>query len=159
MKNIFLIIILAFVTSNLQAQQTPGKIQSENIVVMGATAHLGNGTVIENSIVAFENGKFTVVGNQSIKRGFDDYKVIQAEGKHLYPGFIAPNTQVGLKEIDAVRATRDSREIGSLNPNIRSIIAYNTDSKVTPTVRSNGVLMAQVVPQGGTIPGDRKAHV
>ena len=40
-----------------------------------------------------------------------------------------------------------------MNPNIRSIIAYNTDSKVTPTVRSNGVLLAQIVPQGGRISG------
>ncbi len=153
MKNIILIFLVTLFASNIQAQQTPGKKQSENIVVMGATAHLGNGEVIENSIIAFENGKFTLVANQSIGQGFDGYKVIQAEGKHLYPGFIAPNTQIGLKEIDAVRATRDSREIGSLNPNIRSIIAYNTDSKVTPTVRSNGVLIAQVVPQGSTIPG------
>ena len=153
MRNIFILLLTVFITPILKAQQTPAKKQSENVVVMGATAHLGNGEVIENSIVAFENGKFAIVANQSIGQGFDGYKVIEAEGKHLYPGFIAPNTQIGLKEIDAVRATRDSREIGSLNPNIRSIIAYNTDSKVTPTVRSNGVLIAQVVPQGSTIPG------
>ena len=153
MKNILIILLVVFITPILSGQQTPGKKQSENIVVMGATAHLGNGEVIENSIIAFENGKFTIVANQAIGQGFDGYKIIKADGKHLYPGFIAPNTQIGLKEIDAVRATRDSREIGSLNPNIRSIIAYNTDSKVTPTVRSNGVLLAQVVPQGSTIPG------
>jgi len=32
-------------------------------------------------------------------------------------------------------------------------VAYNTDSKVPATLRSNGVLMAQVTPQGGTISG------
>jgi hypothetical protein len=79
--------------------------------------------------------------------------VINAEGKDVYPGFIAPNNQLGLVEIDAVRATRDDREVGFLNPNIRSIIAYNTDSKVTPTIRSNGVLISQVTPRGGRISG------
>ncbi len=153
MRNIYILLLIAFIIPNLKAQQTPAKKQAERIVIMGATAHLGNGQIIENSIIAFEDGKFSTVANQAIGQGFDGYKIIEATGKHLYPGFIAPNTQLGLKEIDAVRATRDSREIGSLNPNIRSIIAYNTDSKVTPTVRSNGVLIAQVVPQGSTIPG------
>jgi imidazolonepropionase-like amidohydrolase len=40
-----------------------------------------------------------------------------------------------------------------MNPSIRSIVAYNTDSKVINTVRSNGILLANIVPQGGTISG------
>jgi hypothetical protein len=60
---------------------------------------------------------------------------------------------LGLVEVDAVRATNDQAETGALNPNARSIIAYNTDSEVTPTVRSNGVLLAQVSPVGGTLSG------
>jgi len=60
---------------------------------------------------------------------------------------------LGLEEIGAVRSTVDYKEVGNFNPNIRSIIAYNTDSKVVPTVRSNGVLLAQIVPEGGRISG------
>jgi imidazolonepropionase-like amidohydrolase len=71
----------------------------------------------------------------------------------LYPGLIAPNTRLGLEEIQAVRATRDYAEVGRFNPNIRSIIAYNTDSYVTPTIRSNGILLAQIVPEGGRLSG------
>jgi hypothetical protein len=44
-------------------------------------------------------------------------------------------------------------ELGEMNPNIRAIVAYNTDSKIINTVRSNGVLLAQITPQGGMIPG------
>src|SRR6185295_15589531 len=44
-------------------------------------------------------------------------------------------------------------EVGDYNPGVRSLIAYNTDSKATPTVRSNGILIAQVVPQGGIVSG------
>jgi imidazolonepropionase-like amidohydrolase len=132
---------------------TPAPNQSQPIVIKGAIAHLGNGQVIENSAIAFENGKITVVGNANDRRAYPNHKEIDASGKHIYPGFIAPNTNLGLVEIGAVRATRDYSEVGSFNPNIRSIIAYNTDSEIQPTVRSMGTLLAQIVPQSGRISG------
>jgi imidazolonepropionase-like amidohydrolase len=122
---------------------------------MGATAHLGNGSVIANSAIGFEGGKLTLVADATTIR-LDRSKfttVYDASGKHVYPGFIALNTNLGLAEIEAARATVDYADIGQYNPNLRAIIAYNTDSDVIPTVRSNGVLMAQVTPQGGTISG------
>lgn len=131
----------------------PAPAQTQAILVQGATAHLGNGQVIENSMVAFENGKITFVGQANVGRAFPNHKIIDATGLHLYPGFIAPNTTLGLNEIEQVKATRDNEEIGDLNPNVRSLVAYNTDSEVTPTVRSMGVLMAEIVPQGGRISG------
>lgn len=152
MKNLLLLTNL-FLVANLFGQQTPVPQQDIPIVIMGATTHVGNGKVIESSIVAFENGKFTIIGNIAMAQGFSKYKIIQANGMHLYPGLIALNTTIGLTEIEAVRATRDSDELGDLNPNLNSTIAYNTDSRVTPTIRSNGVLIAQVTPQGGRISG------
>jgi imidazolonepropionase-like amidohydrolase len=131
----------------------PAPPQTQAILVRGATAHLGDGRVIENSLVAFEQGKFTVVDNGSIKRLFPNHREIEAFGLHLYPGFIAPNTTLGLQEIEQVRATNDNEELGSLNPNIRSLIAYNTDSEIIPTVRAMGILMAETTPQGGRISG------
>lgn len=122
---------------------------------MGATAHLGDGSVIANSAIAFENGKLTMVADATLIR-IDRTKfsaVYDASGKHVYPGFIAPNTTLGLVELDAALATVDFADIGQYNPNLRSLVAYNTDSEIIPTVRSNGVLMAQVTPQGGTISG------
>ena len=125
------------------------------ILFIGAKAHLGNGKVIENSIISIQNGKFEIVADASMIRidpnAFDTiYKVYN---KHIYPAFIAPNTTIGLTEIDAVRATHDYAETGNINPNIRSLIAYNTDSKIINTVRTNGILIAQVTPQGGLISG------
>ena len=150
---IFTFAFCLFFISSISAQQTPAPPQSRPILITGATTHLGNGEVIENSIIAFEKGKITAVGNQSLQRNFPNHQTINATGKHIYPGFIAPNSQIGLIEIGAVRATRDSREIGRMKPHIRSIVAYNTDSRVTPTIRANGILLAQVVPQGGRISG------
>lgn len=155
MKSYILPLLLLFSTSIL-AQQTPAAPQSQGIIISGATIHLGNGEVLNNGIIAFENGKITRVGPSRSNEGPElspNYRKIDATGKHVYPGFIAPVTTLGLIEIDAVRSTNDMREVGTMNPNIRSIIAYNTDSKVTPTVRSNGVLLAQITPRGGRISG------
>ncbi len=154
-KKFQFLLLLTIVANHAYAQQTPAPPQSQPILITGATAHLGNGQVIENSAIAFEDGKINLVADARLIRidGSKNYKIIDATGKHIYPGIIAPNTTIGLVEISAVRATRDETEVGQMNPNVRSIIAYNTDSKVTPTVRSNGVLLAQISPQRGRIPG------
>ena len=122
---------------------------------MGATAHLGNGEKIENAAISMLNGKIEMVADATRIRidpsAFDT--IYRIHGKHLYPAFIVPNTTLGITEIDAVRASHDYNETGSINPNVRTLIAYNTDSKIVKTVRSNGVLIAQVTPRGGAISG------
>ncbi len=135
------------------AQQTPAPIQKEIITIVGATAHIGNGNVIENSVIVFEDGKLTIVADATKTKIAYRGNIINAEGKHVYPGFIAPNTTLGLVEIDAVRPTRDQDELGDMIPNVRSIIAYNAESKVVESLRPNGVLLAQITPRGGTISG------
>ncbi len=130
----------------------PGAQQAEKIALLNATIHIGNGQVIENGQILFSGGKIESVSGPT-KRAFPDYRVIDVAGKHIYPGLIALNTGLGLTEIDAVRATRDGQEVGSMNPNVRAMIAYNTDSQIIPTVRSRGVLLAQTVPTGGMISG------
>lgn len=154
MKIISLIFAL-FLLGNLFLQaQTPVKDQSKAVFLVGGTLHVGNGVVIENAVVGFDKGKITMVGKASeVQFDKTSADVLDITGKQIYPGFIATNTNLGLNEIDAARPTADYNEVGSVNPNVRAIIAYNTDSRVTPTVRSNGVLMAQIAPVGGLISG------
>ena len=133
----------------MQAQQTPAPPQTEPVSITGATLHLGDGTVVENGTLVFENGTITALGSGVATRG----KVIDAAGKHVYPGLIAPSRSLGLVEIDAVRQSDDEDEIGSLIPNVRSLIAYNAESKIVESMRPNGVLLGQTTPQGGTISG------
>lgn len=147
---------LAFSATSLmcfaQANISPAKKQSKTIAISGATVHVGNGTVIENGTIIFSNGKIvSITANGQVPQGY--VTQISATGKHVYPGFIAATTNLGLTEIEAVKATLDFQEIGDFNSHIRSIVAYNTDSKVPATLRSNGVLMAQPTPQGGIISG------
>ena len=135
------------------AQPTPASVQARSILILGATAHLGTGDVLEDCAVGFRDGKIDYVGRsfQVNRQKYDD--VVDATGQHLYPGFIVTNTTLGLQEIGAVRATQDQYEVGTFRPNVRSIIAFNTDSEITPTVRTNGVLMGQITPRGGVVSG------
>jgi len=142
--------------STLGAQvPAPAPAQQQPLLISGGTLHAGKGRVVENSAIIVEGGKITFAEGAATlpRRDFTGFRRIDAKGKHIYPGLIAPATNLGLVDIGAVRATRDYNEVGSINPNVRSIIAYNTDSPVIPTVRSQGVLLAQVVPQGGRVPG------
>ncbi|NCF41806.1 MAG: amidohydrolase family protein [Bacteroidetes bacterium] len=148
-----LIIVTLAVCFTLNAQQTPAKKQMKTIAISGATAHLGNGSLIKNSLVVFDNGTIQYVGKMDASKLNSEIEIIDAKGKHVYPGFIIPNSTLGLIEIDAVRASDDDEEIGTWNPHIRSIIAYNTESRVVETMRPNGVLMAQITPRGGRISG------
>lgn len=154
-KNIYIILLLFCASLQIKAQQTPAPKQSKSVLILNATAHLGNGTVIENSAIGFKDGKITLVADATtIRLAANVYDItINASGKHVYPGFIVPNATLGLVEIDAVKSSDDQEEIGSFNPNVRSIIAYNSESKVVETVRPNGVLIAQITPRGGRISG------
>lgn len=151
-KNYITTCIFLILSFSLFAQQTPASVQSNDYTIEGATAHLGNGKVIEQSLIIFSKGKITYIGNTS-----DNINrigtIINADGKHIYPGFIIANSTLGLGEIDAVRATIDIDEVGSFNPHIRSLVAYNAESKIVESMRPNGVLIGQITPRGGIISG------
>ncbi|UYQ91865.1 amidohydrolase family protein [Chitinophaga horti] len=155
MKKVFIYIMgLTLAAGQLKAQETvyPAPAQKGRIYLTHATIHVGNGQVVQDGTIAFENGKIIAVGaNVPIPQG--DVKVFDVKGQHIFPGVIVPDSNLGLTEVEAVRSTNDYDEVGVINPSIRSLISYNTDSKVINTLRSNGILLAQTVPQGGLITG------
>lgn len=126
--------------------------QPNTTIIMNGTIHTGTGQVIEKGVLVIEQGKIVQVGKE-LTAQYKTAKIIDAAGKHIYPGLICMNNIMGLNEIDAIRATRDYTEQGNINPNVRSVIAYNTDSKILPTALFNGILYTQAVPTGGLISG------
>jgi imidazolonepropionase-like amidohydrolase len=153
MKKIFFSILFFVFLLAARAQETvyPAPPESQPIFITNATIHVGNGQVMEKASILIKDGKIAAVGaDLSAPAGSE---TINAQGKHVYPGLILTATNLGLVDVNAVRATSDVREIGELNPSVRSIVAYNTDSKVINTLRSNGVLLANIVPEGGLISG------
>lgn len=159
MKHFFLkvsILALTLIASSitLALTPTPADPQSKPIAITGATAHLGNGQVIEQALITFDKGVITgVFEGALVKMSLQNFRVIDASGHHVYPGFIQANSSIGLVEIGAVRATVDRSETGAVNPNVRALVAYNTDSELIPVTRRNGVLTLQVTPSGGVLSG------
>jgi hypothetical protein len=149
------LLICAIVAQAAAQSPAPAPVQKKTIVLKGGTIHTGTGEVIDDGTIVFSDGKITAVGKSAdVTINGSDYELINVSGKQVYPGLIFPNTCIGLVEIGSgVEVASDNREIGDLNPNVRAIVAYNTDSHVIPVVRSNGILLAQIVPMGTLLPG------
>jgi imidazolonepropionase-like amidohydrolase len=148
--SIFALALLGL-TASAQDNVYPAATQKGVTVITHTTVHIGNGTTLTDATVAFENGKIIGVGNIAIPAGA---KEIDGTGKQVYPGLILPTSDLGLREISSgVRGSNDHTEIGENNANIRSIVAYNTDSKIIGVLRENGILLAGVAPQGELIEG------
>ena len=132
-----------------------GLAQKTHIALINATAHIGNGKVIENSLVVINKNKLEVVSSiTGIRLNPSAYDtVIDLGGKHIYPALINTNNVLGLHDAEAVRATRDFSEVGFINPHVRALIAFNTDNLITPTVKTNGILYTQATPRDGLISG------
>jgi imidazolonepropionase-like amidohydrolase len=153
-KNFIYIACLAALSGTKAfAQETiyPAVAQKQAVLLTNATIHVGNGQVIEHGSIAFANGKITAIGANA--QGAAGAQVIDVQGQHIYPGIIAPASDLGLTEVEAVRSTNDYNEVGEINPSVRALVAYNTDSKVINTLRANGILLAQTVPEGGLLSG------
>lgn len=154
----FLILFLVLLNVKLFAQvPEPVNDQTKPVLIYNAFIHIGDGNTIKNGFISFDNGKITDVSSEDLdleSGTFNNFLKINANGSHLYPGLILPNSKVGLEDISAVRATVDHTEVGELNSNIRSLIAFNTDSEVISTFRYNGILLSQVVPDGSFVTGN-----
>lgn len=137
-----LLILFGMASFSLEAQ----------LVIKNTTIHTGRGQVIENADVLINaSGIIENIGkNLETPPNTPSF---DGTNKHLYPGVIAPANQLGLTEVESVRATNDFNEVGSFNPHVRSLVAFNTDGLITPTIRSSGVLITQATPLGGLISG------
>ncbi|MFT3950165.1 MAG: amidohydrolase family protein [Agriterribacter sp.] len=150
----FILFMLLFaVAATAQDDVYPAPEYKGLLFITNGTVHTGTGQVLENTTIQVTNGKIEKIGtNIPVPQG--DVKVFDAKGKHIYPGLILPDCDLGLREIaSGVRGSNDYRELGELNPNIRSIVSYNTDSKIINTLKANGILLANVSPQGSFMSG------
>ncbi len=149
MKIILFLLLLSLPA--LAQNPAPARAQTGPIALTGAIIHTGTGQVIQNGTVVFDKGIITAIGDGNTPT--TGAQVISVAGKHVYPGLISPASTVGLLEIASVHATADMQEVGVLNPNVRALVAYNTDSEIIPTIRNNGILLTQAMPLGGTVSG------
>lgn len=127
--------------------------QSRPVAIINATIHPVSEPAIEQGFILFDQGVIRGIGTvgsmDAAKIKSDEWLIIDAKDKHVYPGLIASYTQLGLTEISAVRAMNDIAETGVATPEVRACVAVNPDSTLIPVTRSNGVLIAGVFPQTG----------
>jgi len=133
--------------------EVPGRKQARPIAIVGGVIHTVSGPTIQGGVLYFEKGKITKLEARAPAERDPRYRWIDARGKHIYPGLIEANSQLGLVEIGAVRATRDYEETGQINANVVARLSFNPDSELIPVTRSAGVLVAVSAPRGSLMPG------
>lgn len=149
-KKVMIALFVLFGWMNVQAQIVE-KPNFGKIAITGATVHTVSNGVIENGVVLINGKNIEYVGNNA--KISDDYMVIDATGKHVYPGFMDAGTSLGLVEISAVPVTVDNREVGQFNPHMRAFTAFNPHSAAVPVTRVSGVTHVISAPSGGIISG------
>lgn len=148
LSSVFCLLVVSSVLAN---PEVPGKPQEKPIALTNAVIHPVSGDVIDRGTVVFDKGKIVALGKEvAVPEGAEK---IDLEGKHVYPSLFDAWTDIGLVEVNSVRATVDVQESGQINPNVKAIVAVNPDSEIIPVTRSNGVLLALTAPHGGLIAG------
>jgi imidazolonepropionase-like amidohydrolase len=149
MKKLITLISSVFVlTAGSFAQPTiyPAPENKGRFFITHATIHVGNGTVIENGSIEINDSKIVNTGASITIPS--NATVVDVKGQHVYPGLINSFSNLGLKEVaSGVSGTNDYQELGTMNPSIRSIVAYNSASNVINVLRGMGILLANIVPQ------------
>ena len=125
--------------------------ESPSVSIVHATVHTVSGETIEDGTVSFRAGRIVAVGRAlpPLAGG----TLVDAAGKHLWPGLFDANTAVGLTEIGSVAGGVDLAETGALNPAVNTALAVNPDSELIPVTRANGITHVLSVPEGGLVSG------
>ncbi len=143
----FIAVILIYNSNTFsQANISPAPENNGTVYITHATIHVGNGTIINDGTVKINKNKIEEIGNNvSVPQ---DAKVYDVKGKQVYPGLISCITNLGLKEVGSgVKGSDDYQELGTMDPSVRSIVAYNAASNVINDLRVTGILLANVLPQ------------
>jgi imidazolonepropionase-like amidohydrolase len=121
--------------------------QGGEYAITGATIHTVAGDVVEQGTVLIRGGRIVGVGSDvSVPTGVE---VIDAAGKHVYPGMVDAFSRLGLTEVGSVPATNDQNELGQFNPHLNAHTAIHPASEHVPVARANGITHALTAPGSG----------
>ena len=121
------------------------------IAITNATIHPVTRPDIEKGTIIIRGGKIEALGaGIPVPAGA---QVVDAAGADVYPGFINARTQMGLNE-PGPRGFEDVNEMLDLNPQLRTRVAYHSESDAIAVARANGITTVAVMPGGGIFGGE-----
>lgn len=135
-----------FILAFLLASPAP----AASLLLTNGILHTVSGPILTNAALLVRDGKIAALG-PGVTEPAD--QTLDLQGQHVFPGLIAPITVLGLLEIEAVRATRDTTESGQYTPDVFAWKAVNPDSELLPVARANGYTHAQPIPLGSVVSG------
>jgi imidazolonepropionase-like amidohydrolase len=118
--------------------------------ITNARIHPVTGPEIERGTILIRGTKIEAVGtNVTVPAGA---KTLDVAGGDVYPGWINARTTLGLAEPGA-RGYDDVAEMLDFNPQLRTAVAFHSDSDAIPVARANGVTTVAVFSSGGILGG------
>lgn len=124
--------------------------QAQTYAIQGGTVHTLTGQTFVGTVVVRDGHIVDVGPNVQPPAGAE---VVDATGKHVYPGMFDAVTRLGLTEVGAESVTNDFREQGDYNPQLQAATAVHPSTEHIPVTRANGITHAMAVPEGGVISG------
>ena len=119
----------------------------ETVLIQNADVYPVNGAPIKGISLLIQDGKILDMGAKLVAP--KGAMVLDVKGLRVYPGMIDSATDLGLEEIESIRETNDTGEIGDFMPQLRALSAVNPDSEHFGVVRVNGITGAVTLPSLG----------
>lgn len=115
---------------------------NHQIAIKGGTFYTVTNGILENGVLLIKEGKILGIGKDlEIPQ---DFRIFEAEGKHITPGFILSYSQVGL-EGDGI--ARDYVEqTNPITPEMRAIDGFYPFSRTIPRLRNRGITTVATFP-------------
>ena len=129
----------------------------DTFLIRGVDVYPVTSKPIQGVSVLVQDGKIAEIGAKIVPpKGI---KIIDGKGMRVYPGMIDSATSLGLQEIESVRESVDSGELGDFMPQLRALVAVNPESEHFGVVRVNGITSALTMPGGGGGRGGGRGQV
>lgn len=117
-------------------------------IVNGTLHTVTRGTIEGGTILVDDEGRIAAVGaGLALPEGIE---VIDAEGGHVFPGFVDAHTHLGIWEEGVGRAFWDGNEVSDpVTPHVRALDAINPRDPGLADARSAGVTTVCITPGSG----------
>ncbi len=121
--------------------------EGDLIAIVGGTLHPITGPDVANGVLLVRGGRIAAMGSGITVPA--TARVIDAQGKHVWPAMIELGSNVGLLEIGSISATDDQGESPGNQPDLRVASSVHSESAHIAVTRSNGIARVQTAPQRG----------